>query len=214
MANTPQPNAEPNHVADVSMQRIAKVYAEALWRAASKRGEADALAAELDALENIAFKISPLLAAFLTSGVVSRDSKAKAIHAAFDDRAGELLTNLLLVLNDHDRLDLLRPIYYAFKELRDERAGRVRVTVRSAAPLATDQIDKLRRELRDTFHKEPVLATDIDPDLLGGLVVQMGDWVFDGSVRTRLENIKNQILTRSSHEIQSGRDRFSVAGGN
>jgi F-type H+-transporting ATPase subunit delta len=156
-------------------------------------------------------KASPLLATFLTSGVISRDSKARAIRAAFDGRSSELLTNLLLVLNDHDRLDLLRAIHRSYKELSDERAGKMRVTVRSAAPLAQDQVDKLRRELKETFHKEPILETAVEPDLLGGLVVQMGDWVFDGSVQTRLESIKNQILTRSSHEIQGGRDRFSIA---
>src|SRR5262249_32294785 len=107
-------DAGAGQVVDVSTQRIAKVYAEALLRRADKRGEAESLLEELDALEKVAFTISPLLAAFLTSGVVSRDSKAKAIRDAFEGHSSELLTNLLNVLNDHDRLDLLRPIWHAY----------------------------------------------------------------------------------------------------
>ena len=58
-----------------------------------------------------------------------------------------------------------------------------------------------------------MLATKIDPDLLGGLVVRVGDWLYDASVRTQLETIRNQIIARSSHEIQSGRNRFSSPNG-
>jgi F-type H+-transporting ATPase subunit delta len=154
------------------------------------------------------------MAAFFTSGVVSRSKKAKAIRHAFENRASELLTNFLLVLNDHDRLDLLRVVDTAYRELLEERAGHVRVHVLSAVPLLAEQADKLRRELRETFHREPVLEAKVDPDLLGGLVVQLGDWVYDGSVRTRLQNLKHQILMESSHEIQGGRDRFGSQDGN
>ena len=64
-------------------------------------------------------------------------------------------------------------------------------------------------QLRDLWQREPILESAVDPDLLGGLVVQVGDWLYDASVRTQLETLRNQLITRSSHEIQSGRDRFS-----
>jgi F-type H+-transporting ATPase subunit delta len=119
--------------------------------------------------------------------------------------------NFLLVLNGHERLDLLRAIVEAYRELRDERAGRVAVVVRSAVPLPGDQRDHLIQELRETFQREPVVEIQLDPDLLGGVVVQVGDWVYDQSVKSKLEDIRNQLIARSSHEIQSGRDRFSSA---
>jgi F-type H+-transporting ATPase subunit delta len=116
-------------------------------------------------------------------------------------------------LNDHERLDLLRPIVAAFRELRDQRAGRMRVQVRSAVPLPDDQREQLLQQLRATFHTEPLLETQVDDDLLGGLVVRVGDWLYDHSVRSQLETLRDQIIARSSYEIQSGRDRFSTADG-
>ena len=57
--------------------------------------------------------------------------------------------------------------------------------------------------------RKAYLLLHVDPDLLGGMVVWVGDWLYDASVRSRLESIRNQLIERSSHEIQSGRDRFS-----
>jgi F-type H+-transporting ATPase subunit delta len=196
---------------DVSTQRIAKVYAEALLRAAENRNQAEQVFEELDSLAKDVVPNSPLIRNFFTSGVISRDKRAAALRSMFEKRSSELFSNLLLVLNDHERLNILPAVIVAYKELQDERAGRVRVVVRSAVPLSADQTDRIRREVRETFHKEPRMETRVEPDLLGGLVVQVGDWVFDGSVRSRLDDIKNQILTKGSHEIQSGRDRFCIA---
>jgi F-type H+-transporting ATPase subunit delta len=208
-------NGEPQfqHTADVGALRVAQVYAEALLNVAEKRGAVDDIFAELDTLVRDVFRTEPQFAEFLASGAVGRDKKAAVLRSVFEPRAGELFLNFLLVLNNHDRLGLLRPIRDAYRDLRDQRAHRMRVQVRSAAPLADDQRDRLRRELQETFHLEPILETYVDPDLLGGMQVRVGDWVYDASVRTRLETIRNQIMARSSYEIQSGRDRFCPPGG-
>jgi F-type H+-transporting ATPase subunit delta len=119
-----------------------------------------------------------------------------------------LLVNFLLVLNDHDRLDLLRGIHQAVHELQDERAGKIKVVVRSAVPLPDDQGEQLRQQLRASYHKDPVLQLQVDPELLGGLVVKIGDWLYDASVRRRLDDIQHQLIESGSHEIQSRRDHF------
>jgi F-type H+-transporting ATPase subunit delta len=199
--------------ADVGAQRVARVYAEALLNAAEKRGEVDAVFEQLEALVREVFRADPQFAEFLASGAVGRDKKAAVLRSVFENRAGELFLNFLMVLNHHDRLDLLGLIFDAYRDLRDQRARRIRVRVRSAVPLPDDQRDRLRQELHDTFHLEPLLENEVDPDLLGGMVVRVGDWVYDASVRTQLDTIRNQIIARSSHEIQSGRNRFSASGG-
>jgi F-type H+-transporting ATPase subunit delta len=208
--NQAEEHIERRHSADVTAQRVARVYAESLIKAAEKQGAADEVLEELESLIQDVFRQEPLFETFLASYAIDRKHKAAAIQSAFKDRANELFFNFLMVLNTHDRLELLRPILTAYRELNDERARRMRVQVRSAAPLPEDQRERLARELRETFRLEPILEEQVVPDLLGGLTVRIGDWLYDASVRTRLDDIRNNLITRSSHEIQSGRDRFST----
>jgi F-type H+-transporting ATPase subunit delta len=196
---------------DVVSQRIARVYAEALMNAAQMQG--DAVLEELESLVKDVFSAEPQLEAFLSSGAVGRDRKAQLIDRVFQQRSAEVVCNFLQILNRHDRLDLLRPIAAAAREINNERKNRVRVIVRSAVPLSEDQEQRLARQVSQALGQEPLLETGIDPELLGGVVVRVGDWLFDGSVRTKLDSIREQLIERSSYEIQSGRDRFRSANG-
>jgi F-type H+-transporting ATPase subunit delta len=205
---TSNAQVEPDTTA-AAPDRVAEIYAEALLNAADKRGQTAEVLEDLNGLVGEVFRGDPYLEAFLGSRAVGRDRKAQIIRKAFDGRANPLFVHFLLVLNDHDRLDALRDVAAAAKELHEKRTGKVRVSVRSAVPLPDDQQERLRQEIRAAFGREPVLEVRVEPDLLGGLVVQVGDWQYDASVRTRLETIRNQLIERSTHEIQSGRDRFS-----
>jgi F-type H+-transporting ATPase subunit delta len=192
---------------DVGAERIARVYAEALFEAAGN--DADAVAGELYELVLPAFDKVQGLMQFFASGIISQSQKADFIDKNFGGKASDSFTKFLHVLNRHGRLNLLRPIALRYRRLIDEKHKRVRVHVVSAVALDDEQRDKLRSRIRTVFDQEPVLVEDVDPDLLGGVVVRVGDWQFDGSVKNQLNRLKNQLLERSSHEIQGGRDRFS-----
>jgi F-type H+-transporting ATPase subunit delta len=205
------PTEQPRHetALDDATRHVARVYAEALLNAAAKAGRDADMLQELDALVGEVFTRDPNVEEFLASAAIDRNRKAAVLRGAFDGRADELLVNFLQVLNEHDRLGALRAIAAVYRELYDKRSGRLNVRVASAVPLSDEQQERLRRYLREQFQREPVLHVRLDPDLLGGLVVQAGDWVWDASVRTRLDEIRDQIIERSSHALQSGRDRFS-----
>ena len=209
-----QEAARQGTVLDVGEQRVAKVYAEALLNAAAKQGDVDGVVEEFESLVNDVFTRTPEFEALLSSGAIGRKQKDEVLRKTFADKLSPVFLNVLLVLSDHERLDMLRGILAAAQELRDERMGRMRVEVQSATPLPEDQRERLRRELKETFQREPLLSVRTDPELLGGLVVRVGDWLYDASVRAQLDSIRNQIIERSSHEIQSGRDRFNSADGN
>ena len=195
--------------ADVSAQRIARVYAEALYDAAEAKGQTKEVFDELNALIFDVFQQNPALEEYLTGSAVGRDHKKDALQKTFAGRSSETLANFLQVLNSHDRLELLRAIQRAYKELFEERTGMILVEVRSATPLSEQQVDRLRGELRESFKRDPILAAKVDPDLIGGFMVKVGDWLYDATVRTQLETLRNQLIENSSHAIQSGRDRFS-----
>jgi F-type H+-transporting ATPase subunit delta len=73
---------------------------------------------------------------------------------------------------------------------------------------------QLSETLRGMLGGQPVLVVNTRPELIGGIVLRVGDTVYDGSVATRLARIRDQMIDRSVHEIQSGRDRFGSAEGN
>ena len=197
---------------DVGVQQVARVYAEALLNAAEKHGKGDAVLEELDTLVHELFRAQPMLEGFLSSGAIRRDQKDVVIRKVFGADAEPVFLDFLLVLNHHERLDLLQGIWSCYRELNDEKHRRMRVKVRAAVPLSPEQEAKLKADLRDTFRLEPVLDLKIDPKLLGGMVVQVGDWRYDGTVRARLDQLRNQLLVKSNDQIQSWRDRFSYSG--
>jgi F-type H+-transporting ATPase subunit delta len=177
--------------------RLARVYAAALMAAAGDR--ADAVGEELDALVTDVLAGRPEVERFLTSGAVGRKAKAAVLEAAFGSGVSDVLRNFLGVLNQNNRLGLLRAVAAAYRRLRDEAAGRVRVTVTTAVPLTDEQTQKLRQTLSAQLKAEPILEARTDPDLLGGLVVRVGDRVYDTSVRTRLETLRNHLMASGTY---------------
>jgi F-type H+-transporting ATPase subunit delta len=177
---------------------VARVYAESLLDVAAECGQTDQVLEEFGALIDGVFPAAPEFETFL-AGSVNRRKKAEVVRRAFDGRVSDIFRNFLLVVNAHRRLDLLRGIRDLVKELYDERAGRLRVLVTSAVPLPDHQRERLRQELRAKYRKEPILTTRVEPDLLGGLVVRVGDWLYDASLRTRLETVRKRIIERGSH---------------
>ncbi|HEV3142934.1 MAG TPA: ATP synthase F1 subunit delta [Gemmataceae bacterium] len=189
--------------------QIAKVYAASLLRAAVRQNKAELMLEQLHTLVHDLFAAQPLLEKFLSSRAIRHDRKEHLIRSALGEGADPMFLDFLLVLNRHDRLDLLRAIWLNFRNLQDERAHRIRVKVRSAVPLTETQQQQLKKELQDDFGLEPVLEMQTDERLLGGMIVQVGDWLYDGSVQSKLDRARKQLLSRSNYVIQSWRDRFS-----
>ncbi len=185
-------------VFDDATRHVARIYAEALLGAADKRQQTQEVLEQLEELVREVLARDPAFALFLASAVVSREQKREALRRAFAGKVNEVLYHFLLVLNDHDRLDIIREVAVLMRDIFERRAGRMHVEVKSAIELDNEQRERLRHELRDKFHREPILAVRIDPELLGGLVIKVDDWVYDGSVRARLERIRNQLVGQAS----------------
>src|SRR5262249_26425698 len=177
--------------------------------AAQKQNQAAEVAEELDGLVLNVFRAHPDIEIFLGSAAIGRHARAAALKSVFAGRASDLLTNFLQVLNDHDRLGLLRVVRNEYHAELERRTNKQRVLVRSAIPLTDDQRQRIIEGVRNRYQREPILDVVVDPDLLGGLIIRVGDEMIDASVRTRIETIGKHLIERSSHEIQTGRDRFS-----
>lgn len=196
----------PEHTHDTALEtgsvksRLAKVYAEALIAAALKDGDGaaavDALGAELDAFVTGVLGGNAKVAAFLASPAIGKKAKATALEAALPGKVSDLFRGLLVTLADNGRLDVLAGVAAAYRTLLDDRAGRVRVKVTAASELTADQREKLAATLAASLKHQPVLSVRVDPALIGGLVVQIGDRVIDTSVRSRLQNLRTLLLDK------------------
>ena len=176
-----------------TVARLGKVYAEALHAAALAEDRADPVGDELAAVA-AAVRSKPDVAAFLASGAVAKKTKFPVLAAAFESTASELVRKFLGVLTQNARLELLPAAAAAYRDLRDRANNRVRATVTSAVPLTDAQLADVRQTLTTNLKAEPVLTAAVDADLLGGLVVRVGDRVFDTSVRSRLASLQNTLM--------------------
>ncbi len=198
---------------DVGAQQIAKVYAKAFMGAVEASGKTDEAIAELDSLISDVLDGFPGLAQLFSSDL-SAEEKSAMIDRVLGSQASPLMLNFLKVLSNHGRLDVLKPIQRAVHQLYDQMRNRFRVRVTTALPLDDAHRAQIAEQLRVMLGGEPMLDVNTDADLLGGLVLRVGDTVYDGSVATRLQQVRQQMINRSVHEIQSRRDRFGYSEGN
>jgi len=171
--------------ADVRHEQIADVYAEALLRAAENR------------LEEV-----------LASPLVPHEEKQGILDRLLGGRIERLLLNFLKVVSRRGRLDCLRAIHRQARLQFDRLRGRVQVQLTTATPLGHDAAERLKQQLQTALGAEPILSQRVDSGLIGGAMVRVGDTVYDGSVAGQLELVRQQMIDRSVHEIQSRRDRF------
>ena len=194
--------------ADVGMEHVAAVYAEAFLGAAERAGLTESLLAELDSLVADVLDRFPQFEQILASGLLSHEEKVVILDRTLGAQASPLLLNFLKVVSRHGRLDCLRAIHRQAHELYNRMRGRVVVRVSTASPLSGELADRIAASLRGLLDGEPILEQVVDPDLIGGVVIRVGDTVYDGSVATQLEGVRQRMIQRTAHEIQTGRDRF------
>ncbi|MGF1580098.1 MAG: ATP synthase F1 subunit delta [Gemmataceae bacterium] len=201
------------HVISLDEQRVAKVYAEALFKAAEADNSVDQVKDEFAALVHDVFQQQPQFEEFLASAAIDLSAKKRVLQNTFQNRSHPLVYNFLQVLAERDRLPLLRAVYEALVDLQNKRMRRIPVRVESAVPLSDDQKGRLANDLREGFQLEPMLEEVVKPELLGGLILQVADFVFDASVRGEIEKIRKHVKSRSSYGIEQIRDRIFPTDG-
>jgi F-type H+-transporting ATPase subunit delta len=125
----------------------------------------------------------------------------RAVVGAIVDRLGlsSIVGNLIRLLADRDRLRVLPDVVRAYGDLVDRELGRAQVTIRSAAALTGSQLAELEELARRlTGREHVVVSTQVDPDLIGGVVVDATGTVYDGSVKTQLERLAGRMAGASA----------------
>ena len=194
---------------DPSAKAVARVYVTAFLDAAAGADQLAELLDEFTSFHDEALANHAEFTHLLTSEMTSLDEKLGLIDRVVKPRASALFTNFLNVLARHGRLELLPLILAETWAEHEKRSGKRRVQIKSAVQLSSEQLDRIKNRLQGALSSEPILMPTIDEELLGGLVIQVGDTVYDGSLKTRLRVLQQRLRERYLNEIQSGRDRFS-----
>jgi F-type H+-transporting ATPase subunit delta len=200
--------------ADVGVEHIADVYAKALLDTTERAGATAAVIEEFDALITDVLDRFPRLEAVLASILVSPEEKSAVIDRLLKARVSALLVNFLKVVARHGRLDCLRAIHFETHAFYDKLRNRIPVRLSTATPLDAAAVEQIAESLRGKLGGEPVIQQEVDPSLIGGAVLRIGDTIYDGSVANQLQNLRQQMIEKSVHEIQSRRDRFRHPAGN
>jgi len=212
MAKPEQVSPKHETVMDVTVEQLARVYARAFLDAAAKSGSADDLVQELKSLVAEVLDGYPKLEQVLKSSLVSAEQKEALLDRVFAKAVSVQLLNFLKVLSRHGRLELLRPIARETEKLHTERSGLADIQVRVAAKLDDSLLQNIQSRLQRMFGKQPIMHVTIDPSLIAGIVVRVGDRVFDGSLYTQLEQARRSMIERATEQIETASDRFLSAG--
>ena len=197
---------------DPSARAIARVYATALVAAAASAGVGDVLDELASFLDDV-LEAQPEFHSILVGMAVGRDQKVAMIERVVGPVGTPVLTSFLTTLARHERLDLLPLVLEEARLIEDTRGGRKSVQVTSSQPLDPETLESIRASLDSALPFTPILDTQVDSSLIGGLVIQIENTVYDSSLRTRIKQLRDRMRERSLHEIQSGRDRFSHPAG-
>jgi F-type H+-transporting ATPase subunit delta len=195
--------AESFHV-DIAADRVAKVYAQAIVEAADAAGCRREVLGELGMLARDVLPKVPDAAAVFSSPKVSAEEKGRIIDRIAGGRMQATTTNALHVLARHGRLGMLASVVAAAERLADERDGKRQATFTTAVPLDAAEQARIVSETEKALAATLVPAFVVDPAIIGGLVVRVGDTIYDQSVATGLSRIGGHLRQRNIHAIQNG----------
>ncbi len=189
-------------------QQIGSVYAKALLGVGEKSGDTQQLLEELAAVAK-AVSNQPSLNSTLQSPQVGSEEKLKLVGKIFEGKVSEPMMNFLKVLVGKDRFDCVAAISAAAKKLNDEKSGEVQATVTTAEEIDASAKDEIAKQLSKKLGKKVKLDSVVDASVVGGVVVRVGDTVYDNSVVGQLQQVRQRAMERAAEAIREKLDRFA-----
>jgi F-type H+-transporting ATPase subunit delta len=177
------------------MEEISDVYARALFEVAKDRGALDRVHDELGQFAD-ALDTDRNLQVFLFSPYFSSEEKKEGIKRIVTD-ADERLVNFLELLAERHRMPLIFRIRRNFDSMWAEENKLLPVTVTSAVELDERLVNDIGKRIEEQTDRRVELSSNVDPDVLGGLQLQVGNMVLDATVRNRLEQLRKQVAKAS-----------------
>lgn len=204
----PSNNPPQEPALDVTAEQIARTYAEGFLGAAG--GDAAAVE-DLEAIQTEVMRAFPQFAEMMRSAFLDHEARVAMIDRVLGGRVAPTVVNLMKVLSGHGRMELAGEVSRQARKLFDKQNGREDVLVRLAHEADTGLLGEIENTIRAKTGVEPIIRVEIDPELVGGLEIRVGDTVFDGSVRTAFQKAHKAIVNQTVEAIESQPERFTLA---
>lgn len=176
----------------MSVAGAAKRYAEAAFELAREQGALDQWERDLQRLADVLR--DPSVAEFFDSPAIPVDAKQRAIEAILPDPSQQYVRNLAFLLLERGRLSQLPQVVEVFRDLVLQERGIAIAEVTTAVDLTPDEAEQVRERLGQLTGKQIQLKPRVDPSIIGGIVVRIGDDLIDGSVRTQLTQLRQRMV--------------------
>ena len=173
------------------MEEIAQVYARSLFEAAKDQDKLDEIREQLGTFAD-AVAESHDLQVFLFSPYLSTEEKKQGLRRAIEG-ADEAFLNFLDLMVENHRMPVIFRVRREFDELWEEENQLLPVQVTSAVPLDDAIVQEIGSTIGEQTGKQVELSSQVDPDILGGIVVRVGNAILDASIRNRLEQLRKQV---------------------
>ena len=170
---------------------LAKRHAQAVFQIALEKEEIEKWQADLEVIAN-ALK-NPELVALLENPKVFFSEKEKILQNILTG-VSPIAMNLVYFLVAKNRLRIVEDLVVEYQRLVNAYYGRETAEVVTAIPLSNKEKERLQKKLATITRKEVVITTQVDPDIIGGVVAKVGDKLIDGSVRTRLQDLRKGLI--------------------
>lgn len=177
----------------MKLSTLGRRYATALMTLADQQGALDQVRSSLKDFAAEWEQNKDLRSVFENPSVGSETRRQILRDIAQASGMHPLVQNTLLLVSDRRRLSHLPEIVDAFEALAEKRAGHVRAEVVTATELPKEYFDGLQRTLEQATGKQVVLTTRVDPSIIAGVVTRVGDQVYDGSVQSQLNELRDEL---------------------
>ena len=171
----------------------ARVYAQALFDIGIKEQAVGSIYDDLQAVHVAIGRLDPELQAFFRMPQLRREDKRRIFQTVFEGKVCRPVLGLLLLLVDKRREPLLDNIVAEYERYRDQHEGRVKASVTTARKLDPGLAEALRTALEQRTKRTVVLQERVDPEVIGGIRVNLGDAVLDGTVRRGLQDMRRSL---------------------
>ncbi|SCI36987.1 MULTISPECIES: F0F1 ATP synthase subunit delta [unclassified Romboutsia] len=171
---------------------IASRYAEALFQVGEEEKLTDKLYTELSEIVNL-FESNSELFSILKSPVISKNEKISIIENIFENKININVKNFLKILVEKNRISFVKDIASSYKELLNEKNNVLEGVAITAIQMSKEEIKKLEEKLSQKYNKNVTLENQVDKSILGGVLVRLGNEEIDGTVKTRLNKVKEQL---------------------